>query len=115
MASQVIMVYPYNTSIDSVLAVGSKLRYARDVVSEAYAGAECIVSQFRSHEYQVTISAKNGTLEQAVHDYVSLAGAPSYVEDGSNYRAMIAPLRQQGLKLKRGLAGLLYGKDVVPA
>ena len=119
MATSVLMEYKIGfVDIDRAYDVMSQLRSARDHVASRYQTIDCkvdFIPRESRTELRVRIEAQQpALLEQAVKDYVKIAGSPDFVQSGSDYALMDRVLREIGKMLKRKYGGALVGKHVVP-
>ena len=68
---------------------------------------------FFENQIVISIEGDNTRVEEAVKEYVTLAGVPDFVESKSDYSLMERVLEEHGKTLKRKLLGFLVGKHVV--
>ena len=59
-------------------------------------------------------SEKTVILEQALGDYIKIAGTPQFIESGSDYGLMEKVFREFNQHLRRKYTGALEGKHVIP-
>ena len=68
---------------------------------------------FFENQIVISIEGDNTRVEEAVKEYVTLAGVPDFVESGSDYHLMERVLQEHGKTLKRKFLGIFVGKHVV--
>jgi len=98
------------TNIDEVLAVCTRLRDARDTIRQNYDGRVTCVAHMDGAPNCASATLQElqeGVLEEALREYLSIAGLPDYVSGGSDWDACNTVLAEHGKVLRRRLIGFM--------